>query len=301
MSHAPQPGIYSREWRTAANSLTRSLGRPIRDQVFSTRDTQATTIQAVELENGETLTHWLSRGSRRMLGQLPPDPQSLFGAQVNRNMTNGGRPLDGFDIDISKSSKLYLIVQDALSTAPDKATPLWVDAVLEGPHGNVPLSSLKPLDRSGFRDGSGNVTIDGIEDKGEHAATRVKLTSVLVYDIAGKGFTSFRAAPGHEVTPIGQGETVQARFFVFDSQPAMDRLVPPNPEMPLPPDPALKTVAETVERVYWYALGRTPTPAERRVAEAALRDPAHPQKPSANGLADLLWSVMMTPEFQLVR
>jgi hypothetical protein len=81
----------------------------------------------------------------------------------------------------------------------------------------------------------------------------------------------------------------------------MDRLVPPNPETPLPPGPALKTVAETVERVYWYALGRAPTLVERRVAEAALRDPAHPQRPSADGLADLLWSVMMTPEFQLVR
>ena len=92
-----------------------------------------------------------------------------------------------------------------------------------------------------------------------------------------------------------------ARFFVFDSQPSMDRLVPPNPETPLPAGPVLKTVSETVDRVYWYALGRAPTPVERRVAEAALRDPRRPSKPSADGLADLLWSVMMTPEFQLIR
>ena len=41
------------------------------------------------------------------------------------------------------------------------------------------------------------------------------------------------------------------------------------------------------------------------VAEAALRDPRRPpplrERPSADGLADLLWSVMMTPEFQLIR
>jgi hypothetical protein len=101
--------------------------------------------------NGETLTHWLSRGARKMIGELPPDPRSLFAAQVTRSQTNhsdahSGQP-ESFDVDISKSSKLYLIVQDALSTAPDKASPLWVDAVLEGPHGKTPLSALKPIQR----------------------------------------------------------------------------------------------------------------------------------------------------------
>ena len=300
MSHAPEPGIYTREWRTAASSLTRSLGRPIRDQVFSTRDTQATTIQAVELENGETLTHWLSRGSRRMLGQLPPDPKSLFAAQVNRNMTNGGRPLEGFDVDISKSSKLYLIVQDALSTAPDKAAPLWVDAVLEGPHGKVPLSSLKPMDPSGLRTASGNIDIDGVEDTAKHDATRVKLASVLVCDIAGKGFTRLHGAPGFEPMQLAQGENVQAKFFIFDKQPDMDRLVPPLPEKPLAPAPPVKTARQAEDRVFQYALGRLPSPAERQIAETVLRDPAHPGQVSADGLADLLWAVVMKPEFQLI-
>ena len=81
----------------------------------------------------------------------------------------------------------------------------------------------------------------------------------------------------------------------------MDRLVPPNPEKPLPAGPVLKTAAETVDRVYSYALGRAPSKAERRVAEEALRKPGRGSKPSAEGLADLLWSVMMTPEFQLIR
>jgi len=35
--------------------------------------------------------------------------------------------------------------------------------------------------------------------------------------------------------------------------------------------------------------------------EVALQDPARGGKPSADGLADLLWSVLMTPEFQLIR
>ena len=50
----------------------------------------------------------------------------------------------------------------------------------------------------------------------------MKLNSVLIYDIAGKGFTRLKGAPGHEPVPLVTGESVQARFFVFDRQPAMD-------------------------------------------------------------------------------
>src|SRR6476661_3517448 len=82
------PPVYSRDWQVAANPLTRALGRPIRDQVYGTRDSQATTLQALELVNGETLTHWLLRGARKMLGQLPPEPVSLFDKAVtNRPAT----------------------------------------------------------------------------------------------------------------------------------------------------------------------------------------------------------------------
>ena len=94
---------------------------------------------------------------------------------------------------------------------------------------------------------------------------------------------------------------MQARFFVFDREPDIDRLVPPNPETPLPRGSVLRNVSEAVDRVYWYALGRAPSPAERRVAAAALRNPADLRKPAADGLADLLWAVIMTPEFQLIR
>jgi hypothetical protein len=44
-------------------------------------------------------------------------------------------------------------------------------------------------------------------------------------------------------------------------------------------------------------MGRAPSPAERRVAEAAVKGQG---RVSAAGLADLLWSVMMSPEYQLI-
>ena len=80
----------------------------------------------------------------------------------------------------------------------------------------------------------------------------------------------------------------------------MDRLTPVAPETPLPPGPTLKTAAQAVDRVFWYALDRAPSPVERIAAEKALGDPARPNRLSAEGLADLLWSVMMKPEFQLI-
>ena len=108
-----------------------------------------------------------------------------------------------------------------------------------------------------------------------------------------------RTAPAVSVSLSSDGERPVADLAGRVLTP-LDRLVPPNPETPLPPGPVLRTVTEAVDRVYWYAVGRAPTAAERRVAEAALRISGS-TSPSADGLADLMWSIMMTPEFQLIR
>jgi mono/diheme cytochrome c family protein len=294
-----QGGVYVRDWRVAGSSLSHALGRPIRDQVFSTRDTQATAIQALELVNGETLTHWLWRGSRRMLGELPAEPKSLFSRQVGGSQGRGGAPVP-FDIDVSKAAKLYLIVDDNLSTAPDKATPIWLDASFEGPNGKTLLSALTPEDALPLREGPSAIVPLGSTAPAA-SAVRVKFPSVLIYDIAGKGFTRFTGLPSLENVPLVQGETVAARFFIFDQKPSMDLLAPPDPETPLPPLPVVKTISEAIDRVYWYLLGRAPSPAERQIASDGLRDPSQPGRPSADGLADLMWAVLMSPEFQFIR
>jgi hypothetical protein len=131
---------------------------------------------------------------------------------------------------------------------------------------------------------------------------RVKNPSVLVYDIAGKGFTRFRGVIGLEnpQSEIGSTLNPQVRFFVFDAEPNMERLVPPAPGPPLPAQPAVTDVTQAIDRVFWHALGRAPSAAERRAAEDALRDPSRGSRPSPQGLADLLWAVTMKPEFQLI-
>ena len=99
------PAIYVREYRNSSSQLTRALGRPIRDQVTSVRATEATTLQSLELVNGEMLTGWLMRGARRMTGQLADDPLSLFNASL------GGRNIQArqFEAEVAGASKLWLI------------------------------------------------------------------------------------------------------------------------------------------------------------------------------------------------
>jgi hypothetical protein len=300
----PPPGRYTREWRTAANSLTRALGRPIRDQVFSSRDSMATTLQALELVNGGRLTRWVSRGARSMLGELPPPPTSLFTTPINarggRSASSSSLPTGpaSFSVDVSKANRLWLIVQDANSTALDKAEAAWAQAEFVGPGGTTtPLSALKPVDESGLRMALGPIVVNGTTGPG----VRVKAPSTLVYDISGRGFTRFTGIVGLEnVAALTQGETLLGRFLIFDTQPDMDRLVPPTPGTPLPPPPPLRSTQQIVDWVFPYALGRSASAEERAISEAALRDPSPEGRVSAEGLADLLWSVFMKPEFQLI-
>ena len=59
---------------------------------------------------------------------------------------------------------------------------------------------------------------------------------------------------------------------------------------------AAATADDLAAVVYGRALGREPTPPERATARDLIGDPA-----TDDGLADLLWSVFMLPEFQLIR
>jgi hypothetical protein len=286
VSDPPTVGTYGREWRAPSSNLTRALGRPIRDQVISFRASHATTPQALELVNGEMLTQRLSRGAHRMVGQLPPEPLSLYNKTVaGRNATSAS-----FDVDISKSSKLWLVVEDFGSNAPERVLPMWADAAIVRADGTLPLTSLQPDDTSALR----APDADG--------ALHVRNPSTLVYDITGKGYTRLRGTIAIENPRSDIGSTLnpQVRFLVFDTEPNMERLLPPSPEPPLPAGPTLTGIAEVVDRVFRHALGRSPSASERALATRAIADPSRPDRVSPEGLADLLWAMLMKPEFQLI-
>jgi hypothetical protein len=54
-------------------------------------------------------------------------------------------------------------------------------------------------------------------------------------------------------------------------------------------------VKSLVNRIYQSALGRSPNSAEAQLAAEIVGTPAN-----AEGIEDLLWSICMLPEFQLV-
>jgi len=56
----------------AADPLMVALGRPNREQVVTTRPTAATTLQALEMTNGDTLSEILKRGAMNLSGHTTP-------------------------------------------------------------------------------------------------------------------------------------------------------------------------------------------------------------------------------------
>ena len=55
--------------------LMKSLGRPNRDQIVSVRPEMLTTLEAIDLSNGETLAETLNRGAKKLLARSWDSPQ----------------------------------------------------------------------------------------------------------------------------------------------------------------------------------------------------------------------------------
>ncbi|HEY3914945.1 MAG TPA: DUF1549 domain-containing protein [Verrucomicrobiae bacterium] len=74
----------------AADPLMTALGRPNREQVVTTRATEATTLQALELTNGKTLAEILKNGAAEIVEQNEPGPKlvrSIYEGAVGREPT----------------------------------------------------------------------------------------------------------------------------------------------------------------------------------------------------------------------
>jgi len=62
----------------AADPLMVALGRPNREQVITTRSSVATTLQMLELENGQTLSKLLQQGAEQVLAKPSPSTRDLI-------------------------------------------------------------------------------------------------------------------------------------------------------------------------------------------------------------------------------
>ncbi|MEO7650364.1 MAG: DUF1549 domain-containing protein, partial [Bryobacteraceae bacterium] len=274
-----KPATYERQWRFRSDRLTRALGRPERSQVITGRDEEATTIQALELVNGEQFASQLRRAAQRLLNGPPKSVESLFDSGLVRaNKVN-------VDIDITGVDRIWLLMEDMGSFDRPKVLAGWMDAEFVGPQGAVRLSTL-PLPA-----GSEIRPIRTKED------SRDALTGSapwrISYDLAGKGFTRFRAVTGVDEVSLRPETSGRTRFFVFAREPDSNQLVRLTGTTPMPEPPRLSGDA-LVTRLFLHALAREPNAIERREAAGWIAE-------DAAGLEDLLWTLFLSPEFQLIR
>ncbi len=130
---------------------------------------------------------------------------------------------------------------------------IWAAAELVGKDNKVtPLSSLKPLDDSGLRTASNPITVKGANGMG----VRVKTPSRLVYDISGQGYKTLRGLVGFENLDAGSDINPNLRFFVFETEPNMERLTEVLPDLPVAAEKAVKSPSKLADRLFSYTLDR---------------------------------------------
>jgi len=283
----PGAGTYSREWLLKSTPLSRALGRPIRDQVFTERGEQATTLQGLELVNGETLGNLLRRGARRLIGQWPSPAANRFDSGLVR------AERVAVDIDIAGARELRLLIEDADSYDRDRVVAGWAAAELVGPAGAVRLADF---------DAKPGLQRRTIRIKGETFpdALAPPVPSETVYPIAGRGFTRFRAVVGIDESSLKSDISPRIRFFVFTEAPDRQRLVQVGGSTPVPAPAPERAPLVLAIRLYQQALGRDPEAEERRVAAQILAGSGPAGAVTAEGLEDLLWSLFLSPEFQYI-
>lgn len=263
VDNRPVPGMYAREWRFKANSMTRALGRPTRDGAVTERQTESTTLQALELTNGLMLNDWLSEGAKRLTGHPDTAARSLFDSGTLRSTGKAQ-----VDIDITGRAALHLLVTDVDSYDPSRVKLAWRDAKLIGPNGAQP--------------------VDGA----------VTLGKETILDLAGKGYTRFQALIAVDPSSNQSDISPAVRAFIFDRVPNRQKLVAAAGEPPVPRPAPISDPTSIVKRVYEAAYSRPPAEAELRIALGLVDRSGRVDR---EGLQDLLWAVVMSPEFQYIR
>jgi hypothetical protein len=270
----------ARDWRFKASPLALALGRPIRDQVFTTRDNRPTTFQALELVNGASLENMLRRGAQRLLGQLPPAPENLF---------DSGRLSHGsadFDIDISGLKQLWLLEQDAGSYDPARTVAGWIHVEFFGPQGVRDLADQAPATFAR------QWLISNKEGVGD--AITMPPGGRLVIPIDGLGYVRIRGRVALDDRSTTDDIEGAVRFFIFGAEPDRERLVRVSGTPPAPAPPPLANVDEAGRRLYLELLARKPNSEEARIVKKYFAGGKLAPAP----LEDFLWSLLLHPEFQ---
>jgi hypothetical protein len=253
----------ARDWQMKSNALTRAMGRPIRDQVYTTRNGEPTTFQGLELANGPTLAEAIHRGVMRLMGELAEPPENLYDSKLMRQGTAK------VDVPVAGLKQVWLLTEDAGTFDVDKAEVGWKDIVFEDAKGAASSPQPGTIPR---RPGSRLVF--------DVPASAVKLRANVWVSDASKA-SDINAA---------------VRFFVFSREPDRKRLVRLAGGRPFAAPAKLASVEDTIDRFWLQLLSRAPSPDEKQTALQLFPK----NQLVREGVEDLLWSLLMHPEFQFV-
>jgi len=197
------------------------------------------------------------------------------------------RGIVSVDADITGAKELWLLIEDVDTYDPSRVRTGWLDAELTGPSGAVKLSSVP---------GASSTPIVITLNKKPVSVVGGGIPSSLSWNIAGKGFTRFRAKA--VIDDAGQQSDINSalRFFVFTQKPNPERLIRVWGEPISTVTKTEWTASQLVNRLYVHLLARQPEPTEFRTAVAMLGS----EKPETAGVEDLLWALLMSPEFQYI-
>lgn len=309
ISASGDAGRPGRAWRFKSSPLTRSLGRPIRDQVVTARNHESSTLQALELSFGDEMNRLIRRGAARLAGQLRPAPRNHFDSG---NVRWGKVEVD---VDIEGFRELRLLAVDMDSYDPSRVRVAWADAELAGPEGVTPMHRIRGeggfeerpvrfVERTTRRITAEDGTTRTVADRTPHAYSEALVTGLpgeLVFPLDGRGYTRFRAVVGVDEESLGSDIHPSVRFFVFDREPDRDRLVREEGDPPVARTPGVESEDELVTWLYRYCLARNPSGSERKMALSLLGNPRPGGALAAEGVEDLFWALFLSPEFQTIR
>jgi hypothetical protein len=270
----------SRDWRFKPSQLALALGRPIRDQVFTTRDNRPTTFQALELVNGASLENMLRRGAQRLLGELPAAPENLFDSgRIDKGAVD-------FDVNVSGLKRVWLIEENAGSYDTARTVAGWVHVELFGPQGVRDLADLLPAEAARQR----------LTAKKEGVGEGLTMApgSRLVIPLEGLGYVRIRGRVALDDRSTTDDIEGAVRFFIFGAEPDRERLVRVAGVPPVAAPLKLASVDEAGQRLYLQLFARKPNLAEARI----VRNYFTGGKLTPPALEDLLWSLLLDPEFQ---
>jgi hypothetical protein len=272
------PAVWAREFELKSTALTRGLGRPIRDQVVTERLAQPTALEAIELANGPTLARTLDRGARRMLGLLPAAPSPVYNSGAI-----AGNPVS-VSVELNGARKLWLLIEDVDTYDPARVVAGWAGARLYRGDETVRLADL--LGRAPPR------TIRFRNGETDYDLVPGAFGAAIVVDV--EGFECFHALAGVDQASVASDIGPRLRFLVYASEPDLQQLLPATGEPPVAATSAPRDARELARRIYRHALSRDAIAAELEIA-------AKMAAGGPEGLADLLWAVFSTPEFQYLR